>query len=291
MQIAFIGMGNFGKAIASLVEYNGLSYDFAEAGKLLDRPADLVFLMVPTQFMRKALEDNKPFISEQAIIVNAAKGIEEKTHMMAHQIVFSVGKYRNYYSLIGPSFAHEIHAEDPAVVSLGYKDPTYLADIKKTLETPYFRVETAKGFRALELASALKNLYAITCGYAQGMGFGANTQAQLITIALREFTILAKAMRFADYDPITPGVVGDLILTCTSKESRNFSYGYKLAKQGATDGKQSPLETVEGYHTSHSINVIAKEHNTVLPLAKFTSQIINGKASDPDALRRLLARY
>jgi glycerol-3-phosphate dehydrogenase (NAD(P)+) len=291
MKIAFIGMGAFGKAIASLVEYNGLEYDFAESGKLLVQPADLVFLMVPTQFMRQALEDNKPFIGENAVIVNAAKGIEEKTHMMAHQIVFSIGKYRNYYSLIGPSFAHGIQAQDPAVVSLGYKDPTHLATIKKVLETPYFRVEEAKGFRALELASALKNLYAISCGYAQGLGFGSNTQAQLITIALQEFTRLAKAMRFADYDPMTPGVVGDLLLTCSSTESRNFRYGLELAK-GKTKSADTPGgHTVEGFHTSHSINIIAKDHDTVLPLAKFTSQIVNGSQNGADTFRHFLAKY
>lgn len=294
MQIAFIGMGNFGKAIASLVEYNGLSYDYAEVAesRLLTKPADLLILTVPTQFIRTALETNRQYISEDTIIVNAAKGIEESTHMMVHQIVFSVGKFKRYYSLIGPSFAHEILAQQPTVVSLGYKDPTYLPDIKKALETSYFRVEEAKGFRALELASALKNLYAIVCGYADGLGFGTNTQAQLITIALKEFTTLAKAMHFADYDPVTPGVVGDLMLTCTSKESRNYSFGYALAKgevERQPDG--SPAKTVEGYYTSHSINVIAKEHDTVLPLAKFTSQIINGEANTPEALRKLLASY
>lgn len=288
--IAFIGMGAFGQAIASLVEHNGLAYDYAEKGRLLTKPAELVFLMTPTQFMRQALKDNQPWIPETAVIVNAAKGIEEDTHLMAHQIVFSVGKYHRYYSLIGPSFAHGIQAKDPAVVSLGYKDPTYLELIKQTLETPYFRVEAAKGFRALELASALKNLYAIACGYATGVGFGLNTRAQLITIGLKEFTRLAKALHFADYDPMTPGVVGDLILTCSSEESRNFQYGLSLAKQGA--GKHgAPEHTVEGYHTSHSINVIAKKQDITLPLAQLTARLIDGTVHGPDPLRKLLATY
>ena len=289
MNIAFIGFGTFGRALASLVEYNGLTYDHAEAGKLLSRPAELVFLTVPTQFMRQALIDNRPLIGEQAVIVNAAKGIEEKTHLMGHQIVFSLGNYHNYYSLIGPSFAAGIIERDPTVVSLGYKDPTHLKTVKQVLETPYFRVQEAKGFRALELASALKNLYAITCGYAEGLGFGANTQAQLIATGLNEFKVLAKAMRFQDYDPLAPGVIGDLVLTCSSKESRNFQYGYRLAKGGKTDLQTAGAATVEGYHTSHSINAIAREYKVKLPLANLTSRIITGSVSDSAAFRRFLA--
>src|SRR4051794_11314286 len=121
MNIAFIGLGHFGKAIASLVEYNGLEYDYAEVkeGRLLTRPAELVFLTLPAQFMRQALLDNRQFIPDSAIIVNCTKGIEEKTRLMAHQIVFSVGRYPNYYSLIGPSFAQGVVDRNPTVVSLG----------------------------------------------------------------------------------------------------------------------------------------------------------------------------
>lgn len=289
--IAFIGMGIFGRALASLVEHNGRAYEYAEAGRLLKTPAELVFLTVPTQFMRQALIDNRPWIGEQAIIVNAAKGIEEKTHLMGHQIVFSVGNYRNYYSLIGPSFAQGILDHDPTLVSLGYKDPTHLKTIKKLLETPYFRVREAKGFRALELASALKNLYAITCGYAEGLGFGANTQAQLITTGLNEFKVLAKAMRFQDYDPLAPGVIGDLVLTCSSKQSRNFQYGYQLAKGGSADPQETGKHTVEGYHTSHSIHAIARQYKVTLPLANLTSRIIKGGVNDPGAFRHFLAKH
>jgi glycerol-3-phosphate dehydrogenase (NAD(P)+) len=292
MNIAFIGLGKFGQAIASLVEYNGLEYDYAEAAesRLLSKPADLVFLMVPAQFMRQAIKDNKQFIPDQAIIVNGTKGIEEKTHLMVHQIVRSLGRYPNYYSLIGPSFAEGIIDRHPTVVSLGYKNAEHLEIIKKTLETPYFKVRESRGYRALELASALKNLYAILCGYSQGLGFGPNTQAQLVTLALGEFRQLAKAMKFADYDVMAPGVVGDLVLTCGSEQSRNFQYGLQLAKTG--DSKpEKPKTTIEGYHTSHSINAIAKECGVKLPLAALTSRIINNEITNKEAFRNFLAAY
>lgn len=290
MNIAFIGLGHFGKAIASLVEYNGLEYDYAEVveDRLLSQPADMVFLMVPSQFMRQAILENKQFIPDSAIIINGTKGIEKKTHMMAHQLVHSVGKYPNYYSLIGPSFAQEVVDQQPTVVSLGYKNPDHVKAIQDVLQTPYFTVQPSKGYRALELASALKNLYAILCGYAEGLGYGSNTQAQIVTLALSEFRSLAKAMHFADYDVMTPGVVGDLVLTCTSGKSRNFKFGFDLAK-ARPDGNQIPEHTVEGFHTSHSINAIAKENNIVLPLAKLTSQIIKGQVKGSEEFRKALA--
>lgn len=291
MNIAFLGLGKFGQAMASLVEYNGLEYDYADNGKALSRPADLVVLTVPTQFMRQAFMDNRRFIPDQAIIVNGAKGIEERTRLMAHQIVRSIGRYPNYYSLIGPSFAAEVIERHPTVVSLGYKRPEHLKTIKRVLETPYFRIQEARGYRALELASALKNLYAIVCGYAQGSGFGASTQAQLITLALGEFRELARAMKFADYDVMSPGVVGDLVLTCTSPQSRNFCYGLSLARAGNHPPDTSPDSTVEGFHTSHSINAIARQHGVKLPLAALTIHIINKEVTTPEAFRAFLAKH
>ena len=291
MNIAFIGLGKFGQAIASLVEYNGLEYDYAETGKLLDKPADLVFLMVPAQFMRQALTDNRQFIPNDAIMVNSAKGIEEKTHLMVHQIARGIRRYPNYYSLIGPSFADGIIKQHPTMVSLGYKNPEHVDTIKKVLETPYFRVQECRGYRSLELASALKNLYAILCGYAAGLGFGPNTQAQLFTLALNEFRELASAMKFADYDVMSPGVVGDLMLTCSSPQSRNYRYGLKLAKTGDHDPHESSKMTVEGFHTSQSINAIARQHKVKLPLAALTARIINKEVASAEAFSDFLSKY
>lgn len=289
LNIAFIGLGNYGKAIASLVEYNGLEYDYAEVaeGRLLSQKADMVFLTVPTQFVRQAILDNKKFIPNEAIIVNCSKGIEEGSHLMVHQIVRSISRFPNYYALMGPSFAEGIIDHHPTVVSLGYKNDAHVTAVQEVLETPYFRVQPTRGYRALELASALKNLYAILCGYAAGIGFGPNTQAQLVTIALSEFRTLAKAMHFADYDVMTPGVVGDLVLTCGSEQSRNYQYGQWLAQGNSGE----PEQTVEGYYTSHSINAIAHKYGAKLPLAELTSKVIRGEVTDAEAFRRFLAKY
>jgi glycerol-3-phosphate dehydrogenase (NAD(P)+) len=288
MNIAFIGLGVFGKAIASLVEYNGLEYDYAEVAedRLLSQPADLVFLTVPTKFLRQALEANKQYISDETVIVNCTKGIEEGSHQMAHQIVRSVSRFPYYYSLIGPSFAEGITDRHPTAVSLGYKKSEHVEAIQGILETPYFKVRPSKGYRALELASCLKNVYAIACGYAQGLGYGPNTRAQMITMGLEEFRSLARAMKFADYDVMAPGVVGDMMLTCTSEQSRNFQYGMSLA---STTERGEPTVTVEGYYTSRSINALAKLHDAKLPLAALTADIISGEINGNESFLKALA--
>lgn len=280
-------MGKFGQAMASLLRANGQSYDYAEVaeGRLLSKLADLVIITVPTQFVRAAISQNQRFIPGGALMVNCSKGIEEETHLLVHQIVQSVGSYRNYYSLMGPSFAEGVVAKEPAVVSLGYSHKTQVPAVVNTLETPYFKIKPVKGYKALELASALENVYAIACGYAQGLGLGANSRVQLVLMALAEFRTLAAAMGFTDYDPYAPGVIGDLILKCSSENSRNFSYGWRLAT-GKGDAKD---HTVEGYYTSHSINALAKQYGAKLPLAELTGDIIAGKVESAAAFYHFLA--
>ncbi|MEJ0073140.1 MAG: NAD(P)H-dependent glycerol-3-phosphate dehydrogenase [Candidatus Saccharibacteria bacterium] len=153
--------------------------------------------------------------------------------------------------------------------------------------TPYFRLEETVGYEALELSSALKNLYAISCGYATGLNHGPNTTAQLITIALGEFTLLTKALKLKNYDPMAPGVVGDMLMTCSSEESRNFQYGLSLAEAAKTGEQPTAMQhTVEGFFTSHSIQAIAKQNGVLLPLAFLTHDIIENPTDSEAAFRR-----
>lgn len=274
-----------------MLEYNGIEVEYAEQGRLLTKPADVAFLMLPTQFVRGALRDNSQFINSQTIIVNGAKGIEEKTHLLVYQIVEAVGSYKAYYSLLGPSFAHGIKAKHPTLVSLGYEDPKYLKLIEDLLRTPYFRLRPIKGYPALELASAMKNLYAILCGYAHGLGYGMNTQAMLITLALTEFTQLAEAMGFQDYDALAPGVVGDLMLTCSSEQSRNFKFGLHLGREDHQVVQEMLANTVEGYHTSHSIRAISRQLNIKLPLALLALELTNDKGGGAARFNNFIKSY
>ncbi len=289
MNIAIVGQGKFGQAIGSLLVYNDVPFQYVEKDRPLKVHADLIFLMLPTQFIRTFFKENKQFINDETIVVNGAKGIEEKTHLLPRQIVKSIGDFPHYYSLIGPSFAHGVKARQPTIVSLGYNEPTHVDIIKKLLQTPYFRVRITDGYYALELASAMKNLYAIICGYAHGLGYGMNTQALLISLAMEEFTLLSDALGFNRYDVISPGVVGDLVMTCSSQQSRNYKFGLYLAKYDEQRALQEVNDTVEGYFTSHSVRVLARDNNVELPLAVLTHKIIKNQSEASSNFHKFIA--
>ncbi len=275
MKIVVLGWGQFGQAIGSLLTYNRVAFTSADIDSPLKHSADLLFQMVPTQFIRPAFQTNQQFIKPGTTIVNGAKGIEEDTHQLPHQIIQDLGPYSHYYSLIGPSFASGIVAQDPTLVSLGYTSDEHVELIKDVLQTPYFRIQETKGIGLLELSSALKNVYAILCGYAEGRGFGMNTRAKLIALALQELAELGKAMDMTDIEVTAPGIVGDLVLTCSSAESRNFQFGLLLATKGqaATTFNQAKT-TVEGRHTSKSAQALAHQYQVDLPLSDLTHRII-----------------
>ena len=274
MHITVLGKGIFGRAIGSLLEFNKVPFVFVDIDLPMIVSTDLLFITVPTQFVRQALTENAQFIKPSTAMVNCAKGIEKDSYLLPFQIIAQVASPSAYYSLIGPSFAEEIVTQAPTLMSLGYAQEDHLSLISDLIQTPFFRVQPTPDFAALELSAALKNVYAITCGYAHGLGFKMNTRAQLITLALQEFATLAQAMSINHHGLAQPGIVGDLLLTCSSIESRNFTFGSLLATMSATDALQKAGPTIEGYHSSISIQALSQKYNIPLPLASVTHDFI-----------------
>lgn len=274
MNIAVAGKGVFGKAIGSLLEENKIAFKYVALDVPMIQQADLVFIVVPAQQIRNALLTNKKFFHPETIFVNCSKGIEQSSRLLPFQIVKQVLSPKYYYTLVGPSFASEILEKHPTLVSLGFSDLTYIQAIKDLLQTDNFRIVDSPGFEALELSAALKNVYAIICGFSAGLNFKMNTNAKLITLALMEIEQVLKTLDFK-YQSITlPGLVGDLILTCTSSQSRNYRFGYNLATMDTKKALEAIGSTVEGYYTAKSIMSLVKAHNLDLPLASLTAQII-----------------
>lgn len=276
MKIAVMGYGKYGRALGSLLEYNKVDFTPVDVGLPLTHEVDVLLQVVPTQFIQQAFQTNGKFIGQDTVIVNAAKGIEKKSHQLPHQIVQGLG-YQHYYSLMGPSFASGIIDKDPTLVSLGYTSDQHVKIIKKLLQTPYFRIQPTADYQSLELAAAMKNVFAILCGFAEGLGLGPNTRAKLITLALQEILKLGEAMDFS-VDLVAPGLVGDLVLTCSSPESRNFQFGLNLATMTQAEALTAVESTVEGFHTSYSMQALSRQYNVELPAAILTHQLIDGGA-------------
>lgn len=285
MKIGILGRGRFGSAIASLLQFNGQEFEVIDVGEHFSEKIDLVFLAVPVQLMKRAIEERKNSFSKNTVFVNCSKGVERESLMFPHQIIEKVLGKVEYCSLLGPSFAEEILEKKPTVFNLGCLDEDVAHNIRKIISTPYLFVQEVFFYKSLELSSAMKNVYAIACGFSKGLDMGDNTSALLITEALKEFELLANAIGF-DYQTLSlPAIVGDLVLTCSSPKSRNYSFGLSLAKGEINE--PSSGGTVEGFHTVESLIGLAKKNKVELALGNTIKLMIE----EPRKSRRIFENY
>jgi glycerol-3-phosphate dehydrogenase (NAD(P)+) len=275
MKIKIVGDGMWGTALSKLLVANGHKISFWDKKEQIE-PLDQVVVALPTQVIRGVINDYGHNLSK-AIIINAAKGIEKESHKLPCQIIEELlGTGIEYFTLIGPSFAQEVNLKMPTLVNLGGSNGK-TQEICDLFETDYFRIRPTKSIEALELAGALKNVYAIACGIAEGLELRMNTRAKLITIAYEEFQTLASKFNYRIDEDARPGILGDLVLTCSSTESRNFSFGKNLARYSVEESLKKINSTVEGYNTAFSLPYFTEK--SVLPLGEFVFKAI--KEDDP----------
>lgn len=274
MNITIVGDGSWGNALFHVLSQNTRQVKIARRGEPIINP-EVVLLCVPAQSLRDVLR----IVENPTIVVNAAKGIEQQSHKLPYALVKEIsGGNVEYYSLIGPSFASEVMRDMPTLVNLGYERVT---DSTKTLrdvfETGMFRVRLTQGVEALELSGAMKNVYAIVCGLAHGLGYEANTRVKLIVLAIEETRRLLAALRYSFDVDATAGIIGDLVLTCNSEESRNFRFGSQLATLGKEEAHRMLSGTVEGYHTLGSVRHLEALSGVKLRLARFTEVVVEAE--------------
>lgn len=289
MRVKIVGNGVWGNAIYSVISKNTKDVSFVPRGEAVT-DFDALILCVPTQEIRNVV----PLISldgKKRIIINTAKGIEQKTHLLPNQIVLQlIKKSVEYYALFGPSFAKEVVDQMPTLVNLGYEKKTRNIEIiRKLFQTPNFRVRPTHGVAALELSGAFKNMYAIGCGLSRGLGYETNTQVKLLVLAIEEMKSLYKSLGYKLDDTSTAGTIGDLILTCISTESRNFRFGKYLAENDVSQSLEKVNSTVEGYHSLKSVAYFKKKSGEKLPLASFIADIV--KTNDPKQIKKMFTKF
>lgn len=251
MKITILGHGVWGTALGHILVANKHEVFFWDKKSQIDS-RDAVVVAIPTQAIRSVIKNYGHNLGK-AVIINSAKGIEQKSHQLPVQIIKEIlGKDIEYFTLIGASFAKEVDRQMPTLVNLGGSNGK-TQEISNLFETNYFRVRPTKSIEALELAAALKNVYAIACGIAEGLGFEENTRAKLITIAYEEFQKLSRNLGYEIDEDARPGILGDLVLTCSSLASRNFSFGKNLTKYSVKDSVKKIDSTIEGYNTVFSV--------------------------------------
>jgi len=255
---------------------------------------DLLLIVVPSHVFRDISTKLFPFFSSSTPIVVGTKGIENETLMTMSQVVASVLPRDwddNFACLSGPSFAREVCYKHPTVVTLASRNKDLAKYLQELFSTDYFRVYTTQDVIGVELAGALKNVIAIAAGASDGLDFGYNARAALITRGLAEITRLGVSMGAKPLTFAGLAGIGDLILTCTGNLSRNRMVGLKLAEGVPVEEIISGMKMIaEGIKTSISAYNLAKKMGIEMPITTEVYNIIY-KGKDPrDAVKDLMTR-
>ena len=322
-KVSVIGAGSWGTALAVLLHKNGhevtvwskfqaeidmLNNEREHKDKLagVKLPEDMIFttdlessikdkellvLAVPSPFTRSTSKLMSEYVAEGQILVNVAKGIEENTVMTLSEIIEEEIPQAVVAVLSGPSHAEEVGRGIPTTVVIGARKKSTAEYIRGLFMNDVFRVYISPDVLGIELGGSLKNVVALAAGIADGLGYGDNTKAALITRGITEIARLGIAMggQFETFCGLTG--IGDLIVTCASMHSRNRRAGI-LIGQGKTmeEAMDEVKMVVEGVYSAKAAMQLAKKYNVQLPIIEQVNLVLfEGKSAD-EAVKDLMVR-
>ncbi|MDJ0923615.1 MAG: NAD(P)H-dependent glycerol-3-phosphate dehydrogenase [Acidimicrobiia bacterium] len=325
MQIAVIGAGSWGTAVANLVAIKQPVKLWARRDDLADAinasnqnpdylpnyslsaaiaatsdlehavaDADALVMGVPSHGFRTVLESVRELVDRDTPVLSLAKGVERESLMRMTEVAADVLPDHNADRigvLTGPNLAKEIVAGQPAATVIAMKDAAAATALQQVFMSSRFRVYTNDDVIGSESAGALKNVMAIAAGMAHGLGFGDNTMATLITRALAELTRLGMAMGGKALTFSGLAGMGDLIATCMSSQSRNHTVGYGLGKGKKLDDIIAEMNQVaEGVKSTPGILALAERHEIEMPIATQVARVLYEGAEPLEAVSNLMAR-
>ena len=236
--------------------------------------ARFILNVVPTQHTRSVMEQASPHMDKDVVVVSASKGIENSTYQTVSSIIQNVTG-RTVAVLSGPSFAAEVTKRLPTAVTLASKDYTTGLVLQELFNTDYFRVYTHHDTLGVELGGALKNVMAVASGISEGLGLGNSARSALITRSLAEMSRLGVSMGAKENTFMGLSGIGDLVLTCSSPLSRNYTVGYRLG-QGETLGEimEGRKSVAEGVHTAKAAFELSRMQNIDMPIVEQVYKVI-----------------
>ena len=254
--------------------------------------ADVVVIAVPSAVMRENLIRTAPAISPDASIVSATKGIEAPECLRMSQVIATFGvEPERIMVLSGPNFAGEIARGLPAATVVAGTSSERATQVQSLLNGHSFRVYTSEDVAGVEIGGAVKNVVAIACGLSDGLGYGENAKAGLITRGLAEITRLGVA---AGANPMTflgLAGMGDLVLSCQSNQSRNHALGVALAQdQSLEEAIENAAGVVEGVETARSLPGLARRYNVAMPICESLHSVLFEAKPPVEAGRELMSR-
>ena len=254
---------------------------------------DFVVLAIPSQTLRDNLAAWAGLVPAEAVLVSLMKGIELKTAKRMSEVICEVAGVPDERVAVvsGPNLAKEIAAEQPAATVVACIDQAAAERLQQACLTAYLRPYTNVDVVGCELGGAVKNVIALACGMAEGMGFGDNTKASLITRGLAETARLGEEL---GADPLTfAGLagLGDLVATCTSPLSRNRTFGEKLGRgQTLEEVIADTRQTAEGVKSCASILALARKHDVDMPITEHVVQVVHEGVSPQEMVKSLMSR-
>ena len=319
-RIAVIGAGAFGTALANAAAHAGRKVTLvvrseAEAEKLRSKresirlpgvkidssitidaastpklDCDAALLVVPSQATREALKSLAPKLAAQIPIVACAKGIEHGTRRFMTEIIAEIAPTAIPAILSGPCFATDMGRGLPAAVTLAAHDEAIARALSHALGSATFRPYYSADVRGAEIGGATKNVLAIAAGIVTGKGLGLSAAAALTTRGFAELVRFGRALGAKTETMMGLSGLGDLILTCSSPQSRNFTFGVNLGKGHAVKDIHATTGLAEGVFTAPVLLEMAQAHHVDMPISAAVAAVLSGAITVDEAIESLLTR-
>ncbi len=249
---------------------------------------DLLVIAIPAAFVNDLAKEMSPYIKDNHILI-ATKGIEQKTGLFINEILEKHLDTKNLAVISGPSFAVDLVTRMPAGLTLASRNEITADKVKKALQNNYIKLRETDDIIGTEICGSIKNVIALSAGMLDGLGANDSTKAMLLTEAVQDMEEILDAFNARKRTVTSFAGIGDLLLTCTSTKSRNFSFGRILGQKKSKEEIKDYLShtTVEGFYTLESIYKLLKDKKVTIPIIDLIYDIAVG-GEDPEKLLTFL---
>ncbi len=307
MKIGMFGSGAYGLALTSILSYNKheitIWTKFKEEKELLQKERgndkllpnyriddnvkittsvkecikdkDLLIIAIPAAFVNDLCIEMQPYIKDNHILI-ATKGIEQGTGLFMNEIITKHLNTENIAVISGPTFAIDLVAQMPAGLSLASNSPETMLFVRKALQNHYIRLRETTDITGVEICGSIKNVIALAAGMLEGLSANESTKAMFIAEALHDMESILYAFECNKRTVLSYSGIGDLLLTCTSTKSRNYSFGKLIGQNPGKEKIEDYLKntTVEGYYTLESIYKLLKDKDVTIPIIDLIYEIV-----------------
>lgn len=255
------------------------------------KDSDLLIIAIPTAFVSGLTKEMAPYIKKHHILI-ASKGIEKRNGQLISEILEENLDTSNIAVISGPTFAKDLISKMPAGLTLASKSKETMQIVKAALQNKYLKLRCTDDIIGVEICGAIKNVIAISSGILSGLGANESSTAMLLTEAAYDMQSILKALGGEKSTVLSYAGFGDLLMTCTSKKSRNYNYGILVGKKVPTNELEEYLKnnTVEGYYTLISIYETLNNKNITIPIIDLIYDIVMLNGSPEELLTFLVEK-